>query len=830
MSNITFDIMWREAMMELLDQLEFEAPEDPSMTPTEFSEWTCIYLRYLGIYKKLELAYDQMVHPQKATQLRKALDATIGRTLELKDYLVQRAINYDFFPVDDLLVDLKLTPEALDIPVPRYYVDARAEELNARLKFLGALVDKYNIIAPTVDAPLYPLPPMEPEEALLVIQANERGRQGRIRARVMERIKFDMEYDKRREALGISSMTNEEAATKMQALMRGFSARRKIHKESREELVFIGMRFRHADKENDPSTTMVKNFVRRKLVKGENYMEYMDALDPIKQRMAHIEGPAMRETIQDKINAWLVENRHPTTGEYPDLPDEEEGGSKNILNPPPELEPEEKKGKKAKGKGGKDAKSPKDKKEKKGKKAKKEPPPKIDPKDLPVPNFFVPLIEQGVQNFVATWQDKDESGNFWQKHDGELAKEGLRPVVFEKVRLEVDDEMRVLIENLKDMVIAERAAKTGKKAKKKKGKKKKGKGKKKKGKEKKKKKDPTADRSIESIFAELASHGLVEVIPKRNLDEYIGSYNFIGSAQESANIVPDGSMSQVRNFLAEHVALPLGSQLVHEKAPILKTCLLYGLPQTGKTTLAHAIANETGAVFLNLSPRKTDGLYGGKGGALLIHMIFKIARVLSPAVVYIDEVEKVFIKNKKIAKQFKEQGYKDPPNRILKLLLKEVKGLAPGERVVVIGNSCKPQLAVKKDMKAMIKFFQRQVYCPLPDYASVRLLWPALITRYGGFLNQDFDLTSLAQLTVGYSPGMMVEVCRSMLTHRRLVLLKERGMEITLDEMIKHLSKMRPIAAETEEELRTWTLHLPWSVAKRGPPPKPPKKKKKGKK
>ena len=42
-------------------------------------------------------------------------------------------------------------------------------------------------------------------------------------------------------------------------------------------------------------------------------------------------------------------------------------------------------------------------------------------------------------------------------------------------------------------------------------------GKKKKGKDKgkKKKKDPTADRSIESLFAELASHGIIEMIPKR---------------------------------------------------------------------------------------------------------------------------------------------------------------------------------------------------------------------------------------------------------------------------------------------------------------------------
>lgn len=34
----------------------------------------------------------------------------------------------------------------------------------------------------------------------------------------------------------------------------------------------------------------------------------------------------MRETIQDKINAWFVENRHPETGEYPDFPAAEDGG------------------------------------------------------------------------------------------------------------------------------------------------------------------------------------------------------------------------------------------------------------------------------------------------------------------------------------------------------------------------------------------------------------------------------------------------------------------------------------------------------------------------
>lgn len=61
-------------------------------------------------------------------------------------------------------------------------------------------------------------------------------------------------------------------------------------------------------------------------------------------------------------------------------------------------------------------------------------------------------------------------------------------------------------QNLKDMVEAERAAKAGKKLKKKKPKK----PKKKKDKKGKKKKDPTADRSMESLFAELVSNGILQ--------------------------------------------------------------------------------------------------------------------------------------------------------------------------------------------------------------------------------------------------------------------------------------------------------------------------------
>ena len=38
----------------------------------------------------------------------------------------------------------------------------------------------------------------------------ERGRQGRMRARMMQRIKMDKELDDRREMLGVGAMTTEQ--------------------------------------------------------------------------------------------------------------------------------------------------------------------------------------------------------------------------------------------------------------------------------------------------------------------------------------------------------------------------------------------------------------------------------------------------------------------------------------------------------------------------------------------------------------------------------------------------------------------------------------------
>ena len=47
-----------------------------------------LYLQYVKIFRTLDTCLDQMVHPQKRILLRKLLDSTIGRILELKNDLV----------------------------------------------------------------------------------------------------------------------------------------------------------------------------------------------------------------------------------------------------------------------------------------------------------------------------------------------------------------------------------------------------------------------------------------------------------------------------------------------------------------------------------------------------------------------------------------------------------------------------------------------------------------------------------------------------------------------------------------------------------------------
>ena len=125
MSNLTYEEQLREAMVDLREQLtqdekvrEDKLPRDKMLQLQYFMQnWSAMYIRYLQIFRRLEDCYDQILQPQKRADVRIILDSCIGRLLELKFQIVSHCGEYVNY--DDVLVDLKLTPDVLEIPIPR---------------------------------------------------------------------------------------------------------------------------------------------------------------------------------------------------------------------------------------------------------------------------------------------------------------------------------------------------------------------------------------------------------------------------------------------------------------------------------------------------------------------------------------------------------------------------------------------------------------------------------------------------------------------------------------------------------------------------------------
>ncbi|XP_047551877.1 IQ and AAA domain-containing protein 1-like [Lutra lutra] len=794
MSEGSYQRLWDSSHVTLQELLDQEQPLLEPVSPRERQSFqyrlSSVYLCYLGLMRRFDTLYDQMVQPQKRRLLRRLLDSVAGRVLELKDDLVRADLS-EYHCLDRVLQDLKLTPADLEVPIPKYFLLEQSTVLKERELMLAEILSRMKPVTSEVG-----FPEMHRTEAIILLQRAERARQGRLRATFMREIRREEERDRKIREDGWHKFDQDQAAVTIQKVWKGYLQRKRTQQDRRMEMEFIGM-LPLPPNQVENAGVMYQASLRediRRVRQAEKEEEFQLAIEKTHDSIKETEGPDMKEKLKEQIRQWFIEC-HALTGRFPDYPDESVGGSYLIFaDKTPEqvkmeLEAEIQESKRKDQEKNKE--KEKEKKERKQKKGKKDKTRKGEADTMLKvwPSKFIPVINAGHEEYINVWKNRYKNIYPKQSFDPETLQVEKRKEVEQEIRIQVDELMRQELKNLR-LVVDREEGRPLKRVKKKTGKK---------AGKKKKEKDLTPDRSVDSLFEELVVSGFLRKCETVALKDYIGDYLYLGSVLNLANKLPTPSLFDIRQNVALYGVLRLGSPDIHSMAPFIRSILLVGPSGMGKKMLVKAVCTETGANLFDLSPSNLQGKYPGKMGTqMIVHIVFKVARLLQPSVIWIGNAEKNFYK--RVPKEEKEMD----PKRIKKDLTKALRLLSPGDRVMLIGTSDQPQLA---EMKGLCRTYERILLMPRPDYASRFVLWRQMIEAQGVQVTPNLDISALAKVSDGYTPGHILQAIHSVLTERRVLQLSKRP--LVASEFLGHLAKLEPVYREEEESLKDWYFKTP---------------------
>ncbi|KAK0180478.1 hypothetical protein PV327_006116 [Microctonus hyperodae] len=734
MSNITYNELWHDAECALEEVIQTDSilqnikpQRDRRKVHNNISD---LYVRYIVICNKLEKCYDQMIQPQKRRLIRKLLDYTLARVLELKHELVEVDLSeYNYY--DDVLIKYGILPQEVELNIPSYFRRERESEIQLRREFITSILKNIGALNEVISPKK-----MTELDAIKLIQMHERARQGRVRFQFMKEIREMKEKSTiKPDSMQVDIVKEIAATLKIQKVWRGYITRQKMRKKRFEEMLLIGM--------IQPAQIITENYRIADKVKQDRHLKQLEFQKLYEKMILETQEflklektTIMEENMRCEIRCWINEYFQ-QTGKIPELPSAESGGSRLIISRQGTESSLSKSKESSSSKESKRSKKSKSKKESDTEKSEDE----SDPGIKIILSNALPELIQAHTEYQDIWRSKDECANPWQLPYSDIILAQKTRELEDEVRFKVDQTLRDDIEALQLAVDRDKGHK-GKRAKKtpkrvrRSGKKNK----------RKKEKDLTPDRTIDSLIEELTTEGIIKLFPEIYLSNFKGEKSFVNYELWQNKRDPIPTIGDVRQLVAEYCILPLGNDDLRQLTPLVRSVLIAGSRDSGKKMLVHAICTELGATFFDISPSNIAGKYPGKSGLImLLHLIGKVSRLLQPSVIFMDDAEKPFVK--KVPKTDKSD-----PKRLKKDLPKLIKSLTNEDRVIIIGTSHSPWDC---DQKLLYQTYDKVIYIPRPDYGTMSMLWKDLLYKYSG-INRQFDTSAMAKICDGFTVGTVI--------------------------------------------------------------------------
>eukprot|EP00614_Pseudopedinella_elastica_P034092 CAMPEP_0172644246 /NCGR_PEP_ID=MMETSP1068-20121228/239109_1 /TAXON_ID=35684 /ORGANISM="Pseudopedinella elastica, Strain CCMP716" /LENGTH=804 /DNA_ID=CAMNT_0013458437 /DNA_START=508 /DNA_END=2922 /DNA_ORIENTATION=- len=203
-------------------------------------------------------------------------------------------------------------------------------------------------------------------------------------------------------------------------------------------------------------------------------------------------------------------------------------------------------------------------------------------------------------------------------------------------------------------------------------------------------------------------------------------------------------MAQIREMIELPLRHPTLFKTLGVKPP--RGVLLYGPPGSGKTLIARAVANETGAFFFLINGPEIMSKMAGESEKNLRNA-FEEAEKNAPAIIFIDEIDSI------APKRDKTNG--EVERRIVSQMLTLMDGLKARANVVVIGATNRPN-SIDAALRRFGRF-DREIDIGVPD-ENGRLEIFRIHTR-NMKLDDDVDPEAVARETHGYVGADMAALC-----------------------------------------------------------------------